>query len=325
MNSEASPNLAFGELLWDVLHRESTQYVLGGAPSNFAFRLKSLGYSTVPVSRVGQDSLGERALQQLQAAGVDTSFIQRDSAFPTGTVDVFLKDGSHNFTIHPDVAYDQISLTESLRIAAQETRLICFGTLIQRNEVSRRTLEAVLALAPQAEKIVDINLRRNCYTPESVRWSIAHGTILKLNDEEALEISAMMQSQATEIPAIASELMARFSNLAACIITRGAHGAYAISRSDERVDIPGHKVTVADTIGSGDSFTAGFAAKRLEGAPFEECVRFGNALGALVATKPGGMCVVSQEEIQLLLLGERTLRCDTVGQPEPRPLPVLRP
>jgi fructokinase len=325
MNSQASPNLAFGELLWDVLHRESTQYVLGGAPSNFAFRLSSLGYSTLPVSRVGEDPLGQRALQQLQAAGVDTRLIQRDLGFATGTVDVFFKGGGHDFTIHPGVAYDHISLTEPLRIAAQETRLICFGSLIQRNEISRKTLEAVLALAPEAEKIVDINLRKNCYSLESVRWSIEHGTILKLNDEEALEISAMMQSQATEVPAIASELMERFPNLSACIVTRGPHGAYAISRNNERVDVPGHKVAVADTIGSGDSFTAGFAAKRLEQASFEECVRFGNALGALVATKPGGMCVVSHEEIEQLLLGERTLGFGALPQPELRPPPGLQP
>ena len=82
--------LSFGELLWDLL---PSGPVLGGAPFNLAFRLSSLGHPAGMASRVGVDSLGEKALARVDALGLETGLIQRDKTHPTGTAPVSLRAG----------------------------------------------------------------------------------------------------------------------------------------------------------------------------------------------------------------------------------------
>jgi fructokinase len=70
-----------------------------------------------------------------------------------------------------------------------------------------------------------------------------------------------------------------------------------MSAGGERVYVPGYKVKLADSIGSGDAFSAGFVNKLLRGTSIDQAARFGNVLGALVATKKGATCLVTLDEI----------------------------
>ncbi len=181
--------LAFGELLWDLL---PSGPALGGAPFNFVYRVNSLGDRGLMVSRLGRDELGERAWAQLQSLGMDGRLIQWDDDAPTGTVQVDLSDPNRpDFHIVPAVAYDRIEATPELLEAATEADCICFGTLIQRTPTARRTLEAVLDVAPDALKLLDINLRKDCFTRETIVSSLRAADILKLNDDEACDLSSM--------------------------------------------------------------------------------------------------------------------------------------
>ena len=76
-----------------------------------------------------------------------------------------------------------------------------------------------------------------------------------------------------------------------------------VSADGTKVYTPGYRVEVVDTTGSGDAFTAGFVHKHLAGDPLEECCRFANALGAVVATQPGGTTPVESGDIEELLGG----------------------
>lgn len=287
--------LAFGELLWDLL---PSGRALGGAPANFAYRLTSLGIPVTLASRVGKDDLGVEALHLLTAAGLSTELIQIDSELSSGTVDVFLKSGGvPDFTINPNVAYDRIELNQSLRQTAQQSALVLFGTLCQRSEQTRSSLYALLETAASAVKFLDINLRKACYSKETIAESLRRAQILKLNEDEVLLLSSFFSLPHEPLAEFYRAVMESFG-IKTCLITLGERGVFACQQGSDALYLPGFKVPVVDTVGSGDSFSAGFVSCYLRGSPFKECCEFGNELGALVATKKGAMAEVTAAEIE---------------------------
>lgn len=293
-----SPNqrvLAIGELLWDVL---PTGKLLGGAPANCCFRLGQLGVSARMASRIGSDTLGDEMAEALRAKGFNLSLVQRDETLPTGTVDVFLRDdGSPDFTINPGVAYDNLEATDELLAAAKESALICFGTLIQRTPRARASLYTILDTATESSRFLDINLRKDCYSKETVMGSLERATILKLNSGEVATVAQLIGLSASSERERVAEMLHHFE-LESVLVTRGEQGVYALHRNGDEVELPGIAVQVVDTIGSGDSFSAGFIARRLVDAPLKECCYFGNINGALNASRKGGMPDISTAEVE---------------------------
>ena len=297
-SSLTSPVLAIGEILWDILPSEK---LLGGAPANFCHRLRQLGCAARMVSRVGKDSLGDELLAGLQALDFDLSLLQVDTQHPTGTVDVVLSaDGNPTFTINTDVAYDYLEASPKLLAAAQAASLICFGTLVQRSPKTREALYQILEAAPQATKFLDINLRRDCYTAETISESLLRADILKLNTSEVSTISELLKLGASTPQQLARKVIKDYG-VHAVLVTLGERGVYALNALGHACTVPGISVQVVDTIGSGDSFAAGFVFTYLQGAPLEECCYFGNLIGALNATKKGGMPDISQADLGLFL------------------------
>lgn len=290
--------IAFGEILWDMLQSGA---VLGGAPANFAYRIQSLGVPVVMVSRVGNDTLGIDALEFLSAAGMDTSLIQIDKQHhPTGTVQVSLDEGNARYEFATKVAYENIQITDAVNEVAKSVDAICYGTLAQRGEVSRNSLYSLLEMVPDtALKVVDINLRVD-FTSEIVQTSLSHANILKLNSDEVEPVCSLLGLPPDlDYRTFAETLIEKFS-LSHVLVTRGAEGVYGRNSNGEEVDLPGYRVKVADTIGAGDAFTAGFVWKKLEGESFRECCDFGNRLGAIVAESTGGMAPCSVKKAMSL-------------------------
>jgi len=288
--------LAFGEVLWDIL---PSCTVLGGAPFNFIYRVNSLGDMGLMVSRLGRDELGRKAFDQIVQLGLDTTYIQWDEHLPTGMVQVsFDEDNKPDFVIIPQVAYDQIELTDALVDAASTVDCLCFGTLSQRSKISRKTIEQLLERAGQSLKLLDINLRKDCYNPETVRFSLQKADVIKLNEDEAHHLGRMLDVSHRNIPEFCEEMLGKWS-LKHCVVTLGEKGAFAMSRGGERVYVPGYKVKLVDSIGSGDAFSAGFVNKLLRGASIDRAAWFGNVLGALVATKEGATSPITLHEIDL--------------------------
>lgn len=280
----SSTVVAFGETLWDLL---PTGALLGGAPFNFAYRLNTLGVPTSIATRLGQDALGKAAGEQITALGMPAACVQWDPIHPTGTVEVtFHPDGSHDFTILPEVAYDYIEVTALLREHVAAAGCLCFGTVAQRAPTSRRTLHQLLDAMGDRLKLLDINLRKDCYTPEIIATSIKRCDILKLNEDETDEIARMFAIAARALPDFCADVSTRWS-LSCCLITLGERGALAGGADRPPIYVPGYQVDTVDTVGSGDAFTAGFLHRWLRGMPLADCCRFGNILGAMVAGQRG--------------------------------------
>ncbi len=286
--------LVFGEILWDLLPDGK---VLGGAPANCAYRMLSLGLDVRLVSRVGDDDLGKEVLALLKDQNIDTSYIQIDPTHPTGTVPVELDEGGHpTFDIIKNVAYDYTEYPEAaMESAGSSCKLICFGTLIQRHTVARENLYRVVDALPEATKVVDINLRKDCYTRETVEKSLMISDIVKLNDDEVKTVDEMLSLNTKDEVQFARKIIDTY-NLRAVIVTRGDKGCLCVSNDGEVITVDGLKVTVKDTIGAGDAFTAGFAAHYVQGKSLKECCIAGNQLGALVAQSTGGMSSVALDQ-----------------------------
>jgi fructokinase len=287
--------ITYGEVLWDLLPSGEQ---LGGAVANCSLRLHKLGNQVAFISRLGNDDLGIKAREILQAKGLSCDLIQTDESHPTGTVDVSLNsDGDADYVINKEVAYDFIEINQTIRDLAKATHAIVFGNLIQRNSVSRNTLYELLENAPQALKIIDINIRKDCYTTETVRESVQRTDVLKLNDKEVTIVSDMLKIPAPSYKAFCKEISEKF-NLQSVLISLGSKGMFAYDTTEGYVELPAYKIKIADTVGAGDNFTAGFTHKRLQGKSFHECCDFANLLGALAASKSGGMPEISEEEIR---------------------------
>ncbi len=299
--------LAFGETLWDQLPGAS---VLGGAPFNFAYRVNSLGDLGLIVTRLGRDELGREAMETIRELGMDTRFVQWDEGLPTGTVRIgFDETGEPDYFIVPDVAYDRIRPSNELLAAAEAADCVCFGTLSQRAEESRAALAELLDAADSAVKLLDINLRKGCYSAEIVRESLERADILRCNDGEIAVVAELLGFEQRDVAGFTQEAMDRWG-LSHCVVTLGERGSFIASAQGEQCYEPGYAVEVEDPCGSGDAFTAGCIHLLLRGRPVRECLRLGNAMGALVATHQGATAPMCLDEINGFLGREHKRICD---------------
>lgn len=278
--------VGMGEALWDVLPQGKK---IGGAPANFAYHISQFGFDSRVVSAVGHDANGQEILDVFAQKKLKGLIEQVD--YPTGTVQVTLDtEGVPCYEIREGVAWDNILFTEELKHLALSARAVCFGSLAQRAPVSRATIQRFLDIMPEDDgqlKIFDINLRQNFYTKEILCDSMSRCNILKINDEELVTVSRLFDYPGIDLQDKCWILIAKY-NLQMLILTCGTNGSYVFTPGNVSFqETP--KVSVADTVGAGDSFTAAFCASLLLGKSVEEAHRFAVQVSAYVCTQNGAM------------------------------------
>lgn len=290
--------IGLGELLWDCFEDGRKP---GGAPANVAFQANQLGLDGRIVSRVGKDALGEELLAFLQSQGLATHSIQQDSHYPTGTVTVDKSISTAPvYTIHRNVAWEFLEFNDSLQSLNQEIAAVCFGTLAQRSPITRQTIHHFLdSLPASCLRVYDVNLRQNDYSKEILETSFQKADAVKMNDEEWRLLAELFEQKQDSMTPFCHWLSETFQIPRICI-TRGGEGCLMVESNPEEgafhvVEVPGEKVDVADTIGSGDAFTAAWINALLHHAPLKNQAMFANAVGTLVATKAGGMPILKDE------------------------------
>jgi fructokinase len=290
--------VSFGEALWDLL---PTGPVLGGAPLNFAYRMNSLGHRSIIVSRIGTDSLGVKARQQIVTLGMDDTCLQWDDAYPTGTVKIYFdEDKNPDYTIIDKVAYDHIEFSDNLKTIIKSADCLCFGTLAQRNIDSRQCLQNMLSNFSGKFTLLDINLRKNCYSTKTLKTSLEQANVLKLNEEELTVLVDIFGLAGHSMPDQVEHLLC-LTDLVYCVVTLGERGAFALSHRGEKVYSPGFHINLVDPCGSGDGFAAGFIYALLNKNSLKQACRIGNALGALVAQQEGATQPISYRDIMAFM------------------------
>lgn len=278
--------VGLGELLWDCLPEGRK---LGGAPANFAYHANVLGNRGIVATRVGTDTLGNEAVDILERTGLDTSYVQRDAAHPTGTVDVTVDEKGHaTYTFAADTAWDRMELTPEWHALAQIADAVCFGSLGQRSPASRSAIVSFLeALPPTTLRVFDVNLRQNFYSAEILEKSLFYCDILKLNEQELPTLAELLNFPWKGEKETLERIRHRYKLSLMCY-TRSDRGCYFVSAT-ECCDHPGYRVKVADTIGAGDAFTASVVHHYLQKKPLGEIAEAASRRGAWVATQAGAM------------------------------------
>jgi len=278
--------VGLGEVLWDLLPERTC---LGGAPANFAYITTLMGDHGIVSSRVGEDSRGLEALRRMEELGLDIDHVQTDREHPTGTVKVELDSkGLARFEIAHPVAWDSLEWTLDWQNLAEEADAVCFGSLAQRSEASRETIRHFLrATSPGTVKVFDVNLRQSYYSQEVLAESMRLADIVKLNDEELPKIMTLGKFPHKDELSSARLLLAAYDLKLVCI-TRGGKGSLLV-RSKDASEHPGFRVRVADTVGSGDAFTAGLLHEYLHGASLDLMNEVANLVGAWVTSEVGAM------------------------------------
>ena len=282
--------VGLGEALWDCLPEGRK---IGGAPANFAYHASQFGYEAHAVSAVGNDALGDETIEALKANGLKLCMPRVD--FPTGQVLVSLdEDGVASYDIKEGSAWDNIPFTPEMEQLAGRCSAVCFGSLAQRNEVSRNAIYRFLNATPKGcMRIFDINLRQNFYSKEVIQESLRQCNVMKINDEELVIIGRMFGYPGLDIENKCWLILGKY-NLDMLVLTWGVNGSYVFSKGAMSfLETP--KVEVADTVGAGDSFTGAFVASILSGKTIPEAHRIGVNVSAYVCTQNGAMPAIPEE------------------------------
>src|SRR6266496_115591 len=295
--------IGLGEVLWDIL---PSGKVLGGAPANFAYMTNVLGDQGGVASRVGDDELGRQTRAVMQNLGLSAAYLQQDGQRETGTARVAIDaDGQPNFTIKESVAWDFLEWTPQWADLSGRADVVCFGSLAQRSSKSAETIKRFLQNAPaNAFRICDVNLRQSFYNQDLLRSSFQHAHLVKLNEEELIQVSSLLNLGMGRERTLAERLRHEFDLRLVCV-TRGSRGSLLVSET-QVVEHGGFQVKVADAIGAGDAFTACLAHYYLAGHTLEEISEFANRFASWVATQRGATPVVSPSRLQDILNGVGT-------------------
>jgi fructokinase len=282
--------VGLGEALWDVLPEGKK---LGGAPANFAYHAGQFGLDTIAISALGEDALAEETVEALKEHNLN--YLMPRVPYPTGTVQVTLAEGGiPTYEIKEGVAWDNIPYTNEMADIAKSARAVCFGSLAQRNSVSRENIRKFLADTPaDCLKICDINLRQQFYSKEVLEDSFKLCNILKINDEELVVVSRMFGYDGLDMRQTCEKMVQDYG-LKMLVLTCGTNGSYVFTDDGLTSFQDTPKVEVADTVGAGDSFTGSFCACIINGKPVQEAHKTAVAVSAFVCTQNGAMPVVPE-------------------------------
>jgi len=289
---EAPPRVCvFGESIVDEL---PTGPLPGGAPLNVAAHAAGFGLAPLLLTRVGSDAPGALLLSALRSAGVPEEGVQRDPGLPTGRAVVTFRSGAPRFDIPPGAAFDAIDAEAAVRaVRAFRPRVVAFGTLAQRDAVSRAALHEVLA-ATKALRLADLNLRAPWYDGAVVCGTLAAAHVVKASDEELDEVRRLLCLTLRDPEALSEDVVRRF-HLKALHVTRGARGAFVAARTggdvvsffEEPASEPGG--VVVDTVGAGDAFTATVLLGLARGWTAGESLRHGVGFAGAVTRIAGAL------------------------------------
>lgn len=292
MNNKKSYAVCFGEVLWDIFPTGSRA---GGAPFNVAYNLDKMGVEVQMISKVGNDELGKNLLEQIDSWEISTNHIQIDNEKPTGTVIAnFDEHGEAHYDIVKNVAWDNIQITPEQKELIQNSEAFVFGSLIARNKESKNTLLELIELSKF--RVFDVNFRPPFIDFELIKTLLHKANLVKMNKAELRTIIEFLGEEYIDEDTSIKHIQNYF-DLNEIVLTKGSKGARYFVGS-ENYTFSAVSIDVQDTVGSGDSFLAGFLSKRIQGKNPQEIMKQAVSLGAFITSKSGACPDYSYEEFK---------------------------
>lgn len=278
--------LSFGEILFDIF--SPCEERLGGAPLNFSYHLKSLGWRGKIISSVGHDKRGENALKEIKDLNIDTSYISL-SNYPTGISTIKNERGNADYEFNYPSSWDDISLPD---IEEKNVDLFYFGTLALRSEKSYSTWKNILFSIKAKNVVFDLNFRKDFYTKELISKGLEKTNILRMNENECKIILKIFYPEEDEKEALESLL--KEYNLKLILITLGEEGS-TLYDGKKWLKEDSKKIKVCSTVGAGDAFLSAFLNTYIKTGNEERALKDGRELSSFVVTKKSAMPEYSDE------------------------------
>ena len=170
-----------GEILFDIF---DNQKKIGGAPFNFIYHIIKLTGEGNFISRIGNDNFGKKVLEFFRQNKISSDYLQIDSSHPTGTAKPELNNEKIPvWNITTNTAYDFIELNKEIKkLVDEKPGCIYFGTLAQREEKSRKTIQSLFNM--KIKYFYDLNIRQSFYSREIIGLSLKTANVVKLNSDE---------------------------------------------------------------------------------------------------------------------------------------------
>jgi fructokinase len=286
--------VAFGEVVWDILPNGK---ILGGTPSNMVFRCNSFSEQGFLLSRVGDDELGNEALEKLKELGISDDNVQLDTEFPTGTVHITLDNNyDPRYVVTPDVAFDHIEFSAEALKLVREADCLFYGLLPQRFGISKNTLRELIKESPDSLHFFDLKLFEHFFNVSVVENLLGSSNIVRIKEKEIPFLSRELGLNTENLNVFSARLSQKYK-IDLILITRGQNGVFAFHQKNGAFFDPGYKIEIIDNIGSGMAFSAGFLHYYLNGKTIQQALDFGNAAGALNTTKRGATSYFNKKEV----------------------------
>ena len=273
--------VGIGELLWDMLPEGKRA---GGAPINFVYNATQLGADGYAVSAVGKDALGDEIIHELEKSHIH--YVLQRNDYPTSVVEVALNNGIPTYTIVEGVAWDYLEVTPQEIEVVKKANAVCFGTLALRSAKTKKAVLTLLKNVPDtAYKLFDVNLRSDYFSKELIDELLQEANVFKINDEEMVKVQKLFDLNLS-VEDVCRWFIQKY-NLRYLIFTAGEKYSIVYAADGETSYLKTPKVEVADTVGAGDSFSAGFIMGLLNGKTMREAHKQAVATAAFVCTKSG--------------------------------------
>jgi ribokinase len=259
----------------ETISGEDLSIIPGGKGANQAVAAARQGVSVAMVGRVGGDSFGPTLIQNLQDNHVDTTRVQKSES-ATGTATIIVDSSGQNSIVLSPGANGLVTPADVESVSFQDAEL-----LLLQLEIPLEAVVQAASLARQNGLRVILNPAPARQLPDSLLSDV---DILVPNESELQLLSGQPVTDPDSAKSAAQVLLEK--GVKTIIVTLGSNGALLVT-GEKTVHVPAFTVEVVDTTAAGDAFIGGLAAALLKGKPLEEAVRYGNASGALAATKFG--------------------------------------
>ena len=288
----------FPEIGKEILAEEMT-LTLGSSSAIFASNLSALGAKVAFVGKIGHDQFGELVLQSLENKGVSTEFIIQDKTLNTGATIVLNYDEDRAMLTHPG-AMNHLTIKDITPEILKTARHLHFSSYYLQPGI-REDVDQLFKMAKENGLTTSFDMQ---WDPEE-KWQLPVQKILPFvdvflpNRQELIYLTGQIN--------LKEAIKKLRDNANTVVVKMGNEGSFLFdTKAKLEKTLPAYKnEQVVDAIGAGDSFNAGFIFKFIQGAPLEECQRFGNLCGAINTTAAGGTSAFQNYEQIMKIARER--------------------
>jgi 5-dehydro-2-deoxygluconokinase len=259
----------------------------GGCPANVAVGTRRLGLRTAIVSRIGVDGLSDGLIDFLEAEGIDTQFIIRDSDHLTGLafLSILPPETFPLVYYRPDPADLHLSIDDISRIPFDRTRvLFTAGTRFSAEPARSTTIAAMERARAAGTQVILVLDKRPTLWKDLRTYGLNVRAALPLVDiaigtEDEITAAADQSTVETAVPILLDRVRK------AVAVKRGRAGSEIYTKDGNCHFAPPFRVNVLNVLGAGDAWASGFVYAYLQGWDWAKCARLGKAVGAIIVTR----------------------------------------